>query len=106
MAEYQENATFQITRTASTVRATELFIETLDLQIAELDAEKSRLQDLRAHAARTIGKDRNGQTRMQRVLQSADRSITEGKGATIEEELARETEKSLELDNLAAAKAS
>lgn len=106
MQDYKENPTFQITRTGQTVRATELFIEALDVQIFELDAEKARLQDLRAHAARTIGKDRMGATRMQRTLESTNRSITEGKGISIEEELVRETEKSLDLDLATVARAS
>lgn len=86
---------FQITLTDATVRATEMYIGMLDRQTAELDDQSARLKALRAHAARTIGSNPVGATRMQRVLNSTDRQMKEGNGTEIAAELATETELAL-----------
>lgn len=86
---------FQITRTERTTQGLTATVKILDEQIEELENETSRLKDLRAHVARTIGMNRNGKTRMEKILDGAERSVREGKSEDIGKELSAETERQL-----------
>jgi hypothetical protein len=82
------NQKLEINLMPATADSAKSFLGNLDRQIAELDNALTLAKTLRGAVARTFGIDRrDGATPMQRIIDGANRSLTEVEHDALESEL-------------------